>query len=164
MNPDEEAMWSSHLPALVTCVSNTYGPVCELGMGNFSTPLLHGMCVSQKRTLVSLESDVNWMNRFINMKSMYHEIGLSDRTDPYPNTRWSVVFLDQSREFWTRADSFRVFVENADFIVCHDFHRENEEEMRGLLSGLRVHVTRRQEPPTLICSKTKEIPSGLLDL
>lgn len=164
MNQDEQALWGSHLPALMTCVAVTDGPVCEVGVGNFSTPLLHTVCVSQGRHLVSLESDEAWMDRFVRYESEHHHFWKMENLDPYPIRRWSVVFLDQHRHAWTRADSFKVFIGNADFIVCHDYHRENEEEMRSLLVGLNYHITRHQEPPTLIASKTCTIPNVLLDL
>lgn len=165
MNPNEEAQWSSHLPALMSCLAITNGPVCEVGMGNFSTPLLHAVCSSQKRKLVSFEDDVGWMARFIKYASPEHEIILSGMRDPYKmSRRWSVVFIDQSRNFWTRADSFKEFIDNTDYICCHDYHRENEDEMRDLIQGMNYHVTRHQEPPTLVVSRTLPIPSGLLDL
>ncbi len=157
-------MWSSHLPALMSCLALTNGPVCEVGMGNFSTPLLHAVCGSQDRHLVSLESDPLWMRRFAHYASAIHDVWGMYCVNPIPHVRWSVVFLDQHRPAWTRADSFKAFIDNSDYIVCHDYHRENEEEMRELIRGMNYHVTRHQEPPTLVCSKTLPIPSGVLYL
>jgi len=39
----------THLPALLACVSRTAGGVIELGVGHFSTPILHAVCEAAGR-------------------------------------------------------------------------------------------------------------------
>lgn len=48
---------STHLAVLMEAVRRTAGPVLELGVGLYSTPVLHWLCYPTNRRLVSYDSD-----------------------------------------------------------------------------------------------------------
>ena len=67
MQPDcsyNALAWGSHLAPLIGAVASSKGPVIEIGIGHFSTPILHGLCKALHRNLVSLEQDVKWFEMF----------------------------------------------------------------------------------------------------
>lgn len=157
MNDQEQAMWGSHLPALVACVAETRGDVLELGVGNFSTPVLHALCGAMGRELTSVEADREWLGK---MAAVYSRSWHRFYCDVYDNIcatlalkDWGVVFVDSSPGGEARAKLFSMFLPRAEFVVVHDYHKDNEEAIGPLLTREINHiVTRRQEPPTLVAS------------
>lgn len=117
----------SHFPILAAAVHRTTGPVIEFGMGNYSTPMLHGLC--RDRLLVSVESSKEWIQHFEEYRSPSHQIhlvegapkreawtqykGIEERND------WSVALVDQWSEH--RYDIALRLKGRCRFIICHDF-------------------------------------------
>jgi hypothetical protein len=67
------AGYHTHYPFLAAALaSRPYGPVLELGAGDWSTVMLHYMCEAQKRLLVTAESDRQWLDRFMFLASPWH--------------------------------------------------------------------------------------------
>lgn len=169
MNYEEQAMWGSHLPALVAAVGASTGPVVELGVGHFSTPALHAMCAALGRVLFSVEQDPARARKFVRMDSRFHKTIVSEYAafladDTQPN-RWGVAFIDHSPGGASRAEAFRLLIPRASYVVVHDYHLENEDHIAPLLVGLKsVYVTTHQQPPTLIASRDYELPIGLEEL
>lgn len=62
----------SHMPLVATVASKMVGPVLELGAGLGSTPLLHGLCGSTGRLLVTLDSDEEWLKLFKPLERPWH--------------------------------------------------------------------------------------------
>jgi hypothetical protein len=56
--------YATHQPVLYEAVMSTSGPIIEFGCGNGSTDMLHEICKRTNRILVSVEDDLDWMNRF----------------------------------------------------------------------------------------------------
>jgi hypothetical protein len=127
----------SHFPVLAAAVARTTGPVLECGMGDFSTPMLHGLC--RNRTLASLETDSSWMERFSELRSPDHEFHLlgdgaksadvgavSDlwrKADIIGRHQWSVALLDN----WPGEVRYEIALRlkgRCKFIVCHDAEEE----------------------------------------
>lgn len=164
MNQDEQQMWGSHLPAIMACLAVTNGDVLEIGIGNFSTPILHAFCVSSGRDLISIEKSSDWYNKFTYLKHNHHDLFTDWISNTNDKKRYSVVFIDDSPGGENRATSFRTYIDQSEFVIVHDFWRENEEAIRPLLVGCLFHICRHQEPPTLVCSKSRTIPEGILAL
>jgi len=122
--------YGSHFPVLAAMVARTYGPVLELGIGHYSTPMLHLMCEG-RRKLVSVETDCSWLENFLWMESPDHEflhtpedeIGamreLIHTKESGPQPYWSVAFIDH-KPGEARADSIRYFGASARYVVVHD--------------------------------------------
>lgn len=159
--------WGSHLPALLACVGASHGPVLELGVGHFSTPALHCLVLAMDRSLVSVEDDKKWFREFAeygrhsNRHTLIH--GKYDdvfHQNPYiiGTHRWGTVFIDNSPGGERRMHDFMWFADCSDFVVVHDYEKENEEAIAPLLKGMEWHVTRRYLPPTLVASHSRKLP------
>lgn len=155
--------WGSHLPALLACLADTVGPVLEIGIGHFSTPALHAFCVQADRRLVSVENNPEWMNKFNHMEGPCHHFE-PDCKVVSGMKGWAVTFIDDSPGGEHRARHFRDFIQLSIFLVVHDYHLENSDSIGPLLKGVRHHVTKTYQPPTLIASKVREIPRSILCL
>jgi len=166
MNEKEQLMWGSHLPALMACIGATTGAVLEVGIGNFSTPVLHAICGAMNRTLISAEEDPLWLERFRFMDMLDSHFFLSKYFLIDGERPISVAFIDHSPGGKSRADAFVKFLPISDYVIVHDYWQDNEEAIAPILTDERIyrHITRFQEPPTLVASRNKPIPASILHL
>ena len=113
--------WGSHIPTLIDVFNNSQGPVLELGVGPFSTPLLHTLCLDNKRLLVSYENDPEYFKMHLSFADKFHQLKLVDDWDKIDieNTHWGLAFVDQ-RPAQRRIVDIKRLVNNADYIVIHD--------------------------------------------
>lgn len=152
----EQMAWGSHQPALMECIAKTTGAVLELGIGYFSTPLLHHYCEASGRTLVSVEADAEWYKSFRHYESGMHTLILAEYDDIIPKLAqrpWSVVLIDNSPGGARRAKDFTTLWPNSEYVVIHDYHQDNEEAIGPLLTGLKTRIFTEYQPPTLVVYK-----------
>lgn len=168
-----EVAWTSWMPALGYALGASTGPVLEIGIGHFSTPFLHEYCKGAGRDLWSMESDRNWyaeFERFDWLKSNSHHYvhhisyeesnaarSIRDYSDLNPIRSWGVVFIDNSPGGEARARPFKQFLPAADFVVVHDYHRENQAAIQPLLVNCNFRVFCDYDPPTLLASSKKDV-------
>lgn len=160
-------VWGSHLPALLACIGATKGPVLELGVGHFSTPALHALCGAMKRSLISIESNDEWLVQFKpQYSSKQHRLYKSDgnHTDCTVQPHYGVAFIDHSPGGKNRAECFDMLIEHSDYVVVHDYEKDNEEAIAPLLTGIKHHITKTYPPPTLVASMKLPIPESILCL
>lgn len=163
MTSEEQLMWGSHLPVLAACVTMTTGDVLELGIGHFSTPFLHTLCAALRRQLVSVEADANWLEKMPLGRSQHHRMLVGDYDVIVPelaNRRWSVTLIDNSPGGPRRSKDFKTLLPVSEFVVVHDYHRDNEEAIAPLLSGKYYAVSKLYEPPTLVVTKNPSVDLG----
>lgn len=121
---------ATHQGILAGVVAQTTGPVIELGVGHYSTAMLHFMC--KHRPLLSIENDIDWHNfyaapfrngthDFYYAKNMTYVEALN--TDKYKPLFWDVAFIDHSPE-QQRRDTVEEMRKRAKFIVVHDAEPE----------------------------------------
>ena len=86
----------SHTPVLTATCLITTGPVLELGAGFGSTLILHGICGTQKRRLLTIENDKTWMGAFNFYKRTWHKFKLVDSFINLPEYKeeWGLAFVD----------------------------------------------------------------------
>ena len=111
--------FSSHMPPLMAAINMTDGAVLEMGTGYFSTPVIHWMCVPNKRYVLSLENDPGWewTRAFAHE---YHDFEMVADWDKVNIERpWSVAFIDHGPPERRRIDTLRL-ADHAQFIVIHD--------------------------------------------
>jgi hypothetical protein len=170
MNEKEQLAWSSFMPALMACVASTSGCVLELGVGHFSTPTLHAICGASNRYLLSVEQNKEWLSKFEKLKTDGHSfwgLGYDEMLDNLPKfgQRWGVAFIDNSPGGARRAKDFLALIKTSDFVIVHDYWQDNEEHIAPLLKNVKyTHVTRTHEPPTLVASLDRPIPSSIIQL
>ncbi len=114
--------YATHIAALMKVLSKTDGDVLEMGMGVFSTPLLHHICTLSKRNLVSYDGDKSWVDwaKKYNYENDYHKIyyveywSESDIEKP-----WDVALIDHSPDYRRKIDIKRL-ANHAKYVVVHD--------------------------------------------
>lgn len=161
-----EVAWTSWLPALGYALGASKGPVIELGIGHFSTPFLHEFCKASGRDLYSVESDHAWRNAFDEIYGCdFHRFGypISGKMDGKipiefgPAKRFGVVFIDNSPGGQARATPFRDALPVSEYVVVHDYHRENEDSIKPYLDGINYKVFNLYDPPTLLASLNHKV-------
>jgi hypothetical protein len=110
----------SHIPLLSAAMTITSGPVLELGAGLGSTLLLHGLCGSMNRNLVTIESDESWLKQFIVYSRSWHRFRfVKDFADILEyNQKWGLVFIDHGISKQRGISLERL--KESNIIICHD--------------------------------------------
>jgi len=112
--------YGSHLPVLLKAVSLTTGPVLELGMGIFSTPVLHWICSSQHRPLISYENTPEIYAQMEQFRDEYHQVSFVENWDLADlSGEWDVVLIDH-HPAERRIVDIRRLANCTKYIVCHD--------------------------------------------
>lgn len=160
----EQLEWGSFLPALVAAVADSEGDVLEIGIGHFSTPILHSLCMALGRKLVSVEDNAEWVSPLVRYRNTGHLLYLGDYDIILPkmaSSKWGVVLIDNSPGGWRRLKDFEMFIDKAEIVLVHDYHRENEEAIKPMLTARNIKhlVVNDYQPPTLVASLTR-LPKG----
>ena len=121
-----KASYGSHIPILVKLVSMTSGPIMELGVGFFSTPVLHWLCAPTKRKLVSYESNVSYYEMAKNYITPWHDVRLIDNWDDLDlSERWNIIFIDHGPGIRRNTEMVRV-ANVADYVIVHDTEAKSD--------------------------------------
>jgi hypothetical protein len=129
--------FGTHRPCLIDLVKHTTGNIIELGCGNSSTILIRDLIKNTDRKLISLESNLEWLNKFKHLEDENHKLfhinATNDDNDDngkiwtdfiknntlINNLDFEVCFIDQSP--WTaRTHSLNYFKDKCKFIIVHD--------------------------------------------
>ena len=148
-----EVAWTSWLPAVGFALARSTGPVLEIGIGHFSTPFLHEYCKGANRVLQSIESNDEW--RFSFFEKYENENHIFDPLIQLDKV--GVTFIDNSPGGKARSDPFRLWLPRSEFVVVHDYHRENEEAIKPFLEGVNYRVFNDYQPPTLLASLKHQV-------
>ena len=121
---------SNSIPLALAALISPPGDFLELGMGLFSTPLLHKIAHQQKRHLYSVDTDLDWMNKFIIYNvtlehKMYHLKSKDDISKYGLEKNWSLVLIDHIYGS-LRAFNAIAFAQNAQIVVVHDSEKTGE--------------------------------------
>lgn len=145
--------YSTHQPVLYEALLRTSGSVIEFGCGHGSTPLLHRVCEKHGRKLLTLESDRDWLDKFVEYATPQHtHIYVGDWDDILANDEimagpYDLAFIDQS-PWKARHATILALKDTAKFIVLHDCdyfpeHGLFGKSLKGLNGsndrGLRVY-------------------------
>ncbi len=111
--------FGTHLPVLAAVVRRLSHPrVLELGMGDYSTPMLHVEAAAQRAYVRSLEANAEWAARYAAMACPQHELAVVewDRVAAEP---WDVVFMDCGPTE-ARAPLLARLLGSCKYMVIHD--------------------------------------------
>lgn len=109
----------SWLPAMITAIDKTKGPILELGCG-IGTFALHWYCLDRERQLHSYENLQRWYNFVKRCQSETHTITLIENWEDVPMEQpWGVALVDQCMAV-DRVPGIRRLAEWASAIVLHD--------------------------------------------
>jgi len=111
---------SSHLTVTMRVLDETTGRILELGTGQYSTPLIHFACYSNKREIVSYEHDPEYYRAAKQFESDYHAIYMVENWAHIDIQRhWDVALIDHSpRE--RRIEEIKRLAWWANYIVIPD--------------------------------------------
>jgi len=119
---------ATHIGILAGMVAKTTGPVVELGVGHYSTPVLHYMSQVGRPTL-SVETNKEWCEYFANQyQNRIHEFYCTENklvsvdffsNEQYKDIKWDVAFVDNGPET-DRAKCVQLLRDKAKYIVVHD--------------------------------------------
>ena len=114
-------IYASFLPILIDVMRKSDGPVLEMGVGLFSTPVMHWLCLESRRELVSYENDPEYFHLVSKFQSPSHKIILLDDWDQaeIDSIHWGAVLIDHGPAERRVVDIKRL-TNNAEFIVVHD--------------------------------------------
>ncbi len=159
--------WASYMPALLVMLAHTKGPVLEVGVGHYSTPVLHAICQAECRPLVSLEADPEWaklFGRYSDGENGMHRIVTGEYDEMIPHfakEKWAIAFLDHSPGP-RRARDMMLLADTVDYFIVHDFEGAIQAEFDALMKhGYYRFVTRDRNPPTLIAGMYQRPPDAL---
>jgi hypothetical protein len=127
----KRALYGSHLPILTRVIELTHGDVLEVGMGLYSTPLLHTVCALQDRRLVSYDNDTEWFKDNKKWESPDHEVKLIEDWEQVDfsdggRQHWSVAFVDE-KPAKNRVKSIKKLARIANFVIIHDSEPESDK-------------------------------------
>ena len=113
---DDTARMASIMWPLVIVARNTSGPVLELGVGDYSTPLLHALCKGAGRDLVSYDGDPGWGARY--------GARIAENWDAIPIERpWGLAIVDHA-PYYRRIIDARRLAPWAEVTFIHDTEAE----------------------------------------
>lgn len=114
--------YATHQPTLFRTVLRSSGDVLELGMGNYTTPILHELCAPAGRRLVSVESSMDWLKQFLYLgQTSFHEFKVVSQWFEFrlEEAHWGVVLVDHE-PYTGRGREIARARRCADYIVIHD--------------------------------------------
>ena len=130
MNANLSKNYTTHMGVLVKVLLMSKGDVVECGGGVFSTPLLHWLCKSMDRELISYENDPAYYAFERMFQSRQHRIRFIEDWDKIDTkTHRGVVFIDHHPPERRMIEMLR-FKDSADYIVIHDTERQSREYNR----------------------------------
>jgi len=125
----------THQPFFIEIIKNTNGNILECGCGDGSTIMIKSLLTNTDRKLISLESNLNWLNKYKYLTDSFHELyhidtGNDDTIETGNDwvnfikqkklNDFEIVFLDSS-PWLSRKCCFDYYLNKAKIIIIHDF-------------------------------------------
>jgi len=125
----------THQPFFLEILKHTTGDILECGCGEGSTPMIKEEIKNTGRKLVSLESNLEWLNRYTHLSDenhlLYHVDANNEDTIETGNAwvefikknkldNFEIVFIDSS-PWSSRKSCFDYFLNKVKIIIFHDF-------------------------------------------
>ena len=113
-------LYATHQRMLVKYLMRTTGPIVEIGCGDYSTPLIHEIASAQGRTVLTLESNADWLNRFSDYKTDWHSLQHVESWDDWqPAGRYGLAFIDHTPGNRRPAEYLKLR-DVTDILILHD--------------------------------------------
>lgn len=132
--------YHTHQPVLHKMASDTSGPIIEFGCGYGSTELLHEICKVNKRLLISLDDNLEWLNIFrekyqsdsewhkfvfvpgkpsADSDNAHHWVEFMNNFDLLQEYNFDICFIDQ-HPWQGRVETIKYMKDKAKFLIIHD--------------------------------------------
>jgi hypothetical protein len=143
--------YGTHQRLLLKAALMTSGPILELGVGEYSTPLLHEIALAQNRALTSVDSDLNWIQKFGRFENNQHHLLHVPNWDAFkPNSRFGLAFIDHAPSERREIDIMRL-APLTDILVIHDTEADGYGYQRALPLLDHIETDSSITPWTTIC-------------
>lgn len=110
--------YGTHQPVLAYAISQTIGPILELGCGFNSTHLIHTL--AGDREVISLEHNADWISKFVDLNKEKRIVRKVNNWDDFMvNGHFGLVFVDHG-DWISRLEALSFYKLSADVIVLHD--------------------------------------------
>jgi len=142
----------THQPFFIEIIKFTNGDILECGCGDGSTIMIKEQIKNTGRKLLSLESNLDWLNKYKHLADPFHELyhikAGSDDTLENGN-KWvdfikhnklndfEIVFLDSS-PWLSRKCCFDYYLNKAKIIIIHDFDYFSNNNIIGSVISKEV--------------------------
>lgn len=155
----------SHQRCLVSAALRTTGPIVELGVGWYSTPILHEIAKVQKRKLITFDNNPDWLNQFKELESEYHQLVTLGWWGDMPLLdHYGLVFVDQGQPA-EREYTIRRMFDRVDVFVMHDTEEGPAYGYNRTLPMFKYQYTDKcQIAWTTIASNTIDVSEWVKDL
>lgn len=134
------ASYGTHITPLVAAFLNTRHGILELGMGDYSTPVLHLLASYHERELISVESYQGWADNFMDLTGDYHEIMMYKDFEQLITGKnylhWGMVLIDHAPAENRIKDLVRLRGK-ADVFVVHDTEKSPYYGYEPILSDFK---------------------------
>lgn len=129
--PFDLSYGSNSIPLTVSCLI-AEGNYLELGMGSFSTPLLHKIAADYNRVTFSVDTDQEWVKKFISYNtSRNHRLFYVNNYENLEQklgfnlTQLGVVLVDHI-DAGRRAEHAKQFCNRSKIVIVHDAEKRND--------------------------------------
>ncbi len=149
--------YGTHQPVLYEMSCKTDGPIIEFGCGYNSTDLLHEVCKKNRRLLISVDDNQEWLEKFsqkylgdgyekdnsgwhkfffvpgVSMEdreNCNHWITFLDNTPLLNDIHFDLCFVDQS-PWQARLETIKRFRSKSKYIILHDCDYFPENNIAG---------------------------------
>lgn len=155
----------SHQRCLVAAALRTEGLMVELGVGWYSTPILHEIAHAQKRKMITYDNNRDWILQFKGLKSEYHDLVTLGWWGDMPlANHYGMVFVDQGQPI-EREYSIRRMVDVVDVFVMHDTEESFAYGYNRTLPMFKYQYTDKcQAAWTTIASNKIDVTKWVKDL
>lgn len=161
--------FATHVPLLSAAICSTAGNILELGMGHYSTPMIHYISSMTQRQAFSVDADEHWCNffEFELSNSKYHNFYCT-KGEPIsewikllpPIPQYDVAFIDHAPEP-DRVICVELLRNRATYIVVHDTDPDicsgGIYNWGNIFETFKYHHTVNYGNNTTIVSETREI-------
>jgi hypothetical protein len=162
-NMNVSIRYSTHLPVLLEAIKRTTGDVLELGPGVFSTPVLHWLTETQRRRMLTIETDPNWMYFCMKYYRTSHHKFLQvknwDEAKDVISKPWDVALVDHSPSE-RRIKEIEILAPFAKYIIVHDADDKGDSNYHfSTIKSLFKYYWRfeRIEPQTAVYSNLVDL-------
>lgn len=112
--------FATHQRMLVKYLMGTEGTILELGCGNYSTPIIHEIGTSQKRHIITVDNDIEWIELFDRFRTENHKcIHVVEWDEWKPEGVYGLAFIDHAPG-GRRVIEMQRLLTCVDLFVVHD--------------------------------------------
>ena len=158
-------MVATHQRLLVGAAMRTQGAILELGVGWYSTPLLHEIATTQERELFTYDNNEHWLAQFKVLENHFHKLKLLGWWGELPIVgNYGLVFVDHGQPC-RREDETRRLIDHAAVFVFHDTEEEHAYGYNRILPMFKHQFTDKcQKVWTTVASNQVDVSKWFVQL